>query len=259
MVEWIVNTPMLYDKKLTDYRDKHKRSRTWTDQASHLGVTADELTSWYWTMRTVFGKLCAQAAKPKSGDGATELTQRQRWVVRSFNFLVPHIVRQPVRALGIGAYKAPLTSASGSEVAEDDGQVPGPSSQATPTPTPTPSSRAISHTPDGRTRKRPRVSILDDETTLMDEVAEQQEATTVIRTDVGKILSRAVKPELPRSAFAMWMGSAMTHFHDDIWPTFQKEAFELIHRCVAETRKLRKKEAEIKAAQPPQPPQPPAQ
>ena len=102
MVEWIVNTPMLYDKKLTDYRDKAKRIKAWNDQAVHLGVTPDELTTWYRNMRTVFGKLREKAKKPKSGDGASALTERQTWVMKSFNFLVPHIVRHPGRAGGIG-------------------------------------------------------------------------------------------------------------------------------------------------------------
>ena len=62
-----------------------------------------ELHTWYKTVRTQFGKL----SKRKSGDGSRELSDRDRWVLTSFDFLKTHIVRVTSRQAG-GVSIAPL-------------------------------------------------------------------------------------------------------------------------------------------------------
>lgn len=48
------------------------------------------LKGWYESMRTRFGKISQGG---KSGDGAQENTERDRWILEAFNFLSRHIVR----------------------------------------------------------------------------------------------------------------------------------------------------------------------
>lgn len=50
---------------------------------------AKALRRWYDSMRTRFGKLTLT----KSGQGANERTDRDRWILDTFSFLSKHIVR----------------------------------------------------------------------------------------------------------------------------------------------------------------------
>ena len=93
LVEWIKDNPMLYDKSLTDYRKAAKKREMWTIKAESLGLTYEQIMTWYDSRRTLYGKICGT----KSGQAAKPKTQREEWVLKSFSFLEGHIYRQPSR------------------------------------------------------------------------------------------------------------------------------------------------------------------
>ena len=39
LIEWVKQTPCLYNKGLKDYRDAQKRNRLWHDKAEELGMS----------------------------------------------------------------------------------------------------------------------------------------------------------------------------------------------------------------------------
>lgn len=55
------------------------------------------LMTWYSSMRTRYGKL----VKMKSGDGATERTDRDRFIATHFAFLKNHIAIRKAHQLGV--------------------------------------------------------------------------------------------------------------------------------------------------------------
>ena len=55
-------------------------------------MTAGDLQQWHSMMRTRYGRFGG-----KSGDGAKELTERESWIRRAFQFLAKHIKRVPSR------------------------------------------------------------------------------------------------------------------------------------------------------------------
>ena len=100
IVEWLQDNPFLYDRGHPLYKNKAKKSRTMEEQAKKLGLKTEELARWIHTKRTRFGKLTKMA---KSGTGQTSLTQLDKWILKLFKFLGPHIVRQrDTKTLGIG-------------------------------------------------------------------------------------------------------------------------------------------------------------
>ena len=89
VAEWIADNPMFYNKKLNEYRNKSVKDRRWIKKAKEVGLTYAELHIWFKSMRTRFGKLVKMN---KSGDGAKEHTERDKWILKAFNFLRTHIV-----------------------------------------------------------------------------------------------------------------------------------------------------------------------
>ena len=94
MIAWLKENPLIYDKGKGHYKKKDDKKVMWAEKAAELGLTPQELTTWYETNRTRFGKL----TRRKSGQGNKKLTDRQEWVLKSFAFLQEHINRQPSRA-----------------------------------------------------------------------------------------------------------------------------------------------------------------
>ena len=93
LVEWLIDNPMFYNKGLNDYRDTEKKKAEWTRKSIEIGIPPSELTRWFNSTRTQYGKLI----KPVSGQAARALTERQQWIVDSFSFLNKHIHRQTSR------------------------------------------------------------------------------------------------------------------------------------------------------------------
>jgi hypothetical protein len=87
MVEWLKEHTLLYNKKSSHFKNTAKKTALWDELGARMGHDADLLNVWYRSMRTRFGRL----AKTKSGDGAVDLTDRDAWIFRNFDFLRPYI------------------------------------------------------------------------------------------------------------------------------------------------------------------------
>lgn len=83
MLEFLQENPMLWDIKLTDFRRTDKKNKLWEDQAARLGKTSDYLKGWFKSIRDNYTRL----DKKKSGDGAPDLTEREKWLKDSLGFL----------------------------------------------------------------------------------------------------------------------------------------------------------------------------
>ena len=100
IVEWLQENPFLYDRGHPQYKNKSKKARTMEEQAKKLGIKKEELARWVHTKRTRFGKLTKMS---KSGSGQTSLTELDKWILKLFKFLGPHIVRhRDTKTLGVG-------------------------------------------------------------------------------------------------------------------------------------------------------------
>ena len=83
MLEFIRDNPVLWNVKMTDYRRKDKKDKIWDDQAPRMEKQADTLKGWFRSLRDTHTRL----DKKKSGDGAPDLTQREKWIISNFVFL----------------------------------------------------------------------------------------------------------------------------------------------------------------------------
>lgn len=92
MVEWLQSPEQecILDKKHPNYIKKDLKDALWDKKAMDMGKTADLLRKWYSNMRTRFGKL----KQTPSGSGDIELTSRERWILRHFEFLKPYLIVQ---------------------------------------------------------------------------------------------------------------------------------------------------------------------
>ena len=70
MLEFIMDNPVLWNVKMTDYRRKDK---IWEEQAQQMDKTADTLKGWFRLLRDTH----ARHDKKKSGDSAPNLTERE--------------------------------------------------------------------------------------------------------------------------------------------------------------------------------------
>ena len=101
MVEWLRAHPEMYNKKMKAYKDSHKKEALWRKKAEDLGKDVEVLRVWYRSLRTRLGRLL----KTKSGQADPEVTERDRWILGSQEFLRVHILavtRRPLVSVSIG-------------------------------------------------------------------------------------------------------------------------------------------------------------
>ena len=51
MLDFIRDNPMLWNVKMTDYRNKDMKSKIWDDQAELMGRTVENLKGWLRSLR----------------------------------------------------------------------------------------------------------------------------------------------------------------------------------------------------------------
>ena len=66
-----------------------KTETLWDEFCKKNNLDKESCQTWYTTQRTQYGKLSAE----KSGQGASEVSARNKWIVDNFVFLKDHIVR----------------------------------------------------------------------------------------------------------------------------------------------------------------------
>ena len=87
MALWLQENELLYNKKLTAYKDYKKKETLWESKAASMEKDVQILKTWYRSIRTRFGRLLHR----KSGDGATEITERDHWILKNFDWLKSHV------------------------------------------------------------------------------------------------------------------------------------------------------------------------
>jgi len=105
MVEWLESNTILYNRKLSSYKETVKKEKLWSDKAVEMGKTVDVIKIWYASLRSRYEKL----KKKRSGSGDMELTERDEWVVRNFEFLRPHIYEVPKKTTASVSFKFAIT------------------------------------------------------------------------------------------------------------------------------------------------------
>ena len=79
MVEWLKSNPILFNNKMKGFREKVPKQQMWKKQAKRLSKAANELETWYSSLRTHY--TCTKNANTKSGSGAPGMTDRVKWVL----------------------------------------------------------------------------------------------------------------------------------------------------------------------------------
>lgn len=94
MVEWLTKNPLVYNKKLVAYKDITRKERLWKDKATELQKPVKLLKLWYTSVRSRYGRL-----KKRCGEDVVDLTEREEWILRNFDFLRPFIyeVKQRIK------------------------------------------------------------------------------------------------------------------------------------------------------------------
>ena len=78
MVEWLVDNPVIYNKKMRNYyKDTSLKERQWDDKAAEIGKDKVELQTWYKSVWTCCGRLRKKVSVAED----PELTDRDRWVL----------------------------------------------------------------------------------------------------------------------------------------------------------------------------------
>ena len=88
MASWLEENELLYNKKLNAYKDYRKKDSLWESKAVSIGKDVLILKTWYRSIRSRFTRL----NKKKSGDGTSELTERDHWILTNFAWLNEHVV-----------------------------------------------------------------------------------------------------------------------------------------------------------------------
>ena len=93
LMQWYRDNELLYNKKLSSFRNRTRKTEVKEAQAKKMDKTVEVLENWMLNMRTRYAKLIDD----KSGMATREMTERDQWIYNSFDFLRPHIVRCPTR------------------------------------------------------------------------------------------------------------------------------------------------------------------
>ena len=109
MVEWLRQHPEMYDKRMAQYKDQHRKEFLWQQKTPEMGKNVTVLKVWYKSLRTRLGKLM----KTKSGQAAEEMTDCNRWILTSLEFLrvhIEHVHRRPLVSVSRPCCLSPLFS-----------------------------------------------------------------------------------------------------------------------------------------------------
>lgn len=91
LADFFRDHPIFYNKSLKGYYQmRDKKARLVTEKAEEMGRSAAQISTWFTSMRSSYGRLSAEGP---SGTGKKHLTTRDQWIVTKFAFLKDHIKR----------------------------------------------------------------------------------------------------------------------------------------------------------------------
>ncbi|MEQ2206192.1 hypothetical protein XENOCAPTIV_025272 [Xenoophorus captivus] len=231
MVEWLKTNPILYNRKLKNYKDTNRKEALWREMAGQMGQDILILKTWYTSLRTRYGrlkKLCAE--KQSSG-----LTERDSWILKCFEFLAPHILpvlkrRGKRRKVGVNTISATQNAPSYNA----DLPAPCPKSVKSHSMTPVNSNPTTRQASVGPTPGRgPGTDVSNNHP------AERSQQFLVLQQQELPDQRRPEGDNKERDAFAEWLRSAMHNFEHSIWRRCQRELTDVMYRFIAENDALR--------------------
>jgi hypothetical protein len=77
-----------------EFRLKERKAREWAEKATQYNLTSQQLKTRFKTLRDIVVK---DKKKGKSGDGAKSLTNRTKFVLDNFGFLLQYSHERPSR------------------------------------------------------------------------------------------------------------------------------------------------------------------
>ncbi|XP_060772242.1 uncharacterized protein LOC132883076 isoform X3 [Neoarius graeffei] len=241
LAEWFQDHPCFYDQGQRTFKDRQLKDRLLTEKALeiarllNLHVTIKDVTSWWHSMRTMYGKIFQRS----SGDGKRPQTPRQRWIRANFEFLREHVVPK-TKSKQFGKIPSGQTQAASEPQAfalpcsddEDEFRAPALSKlsrissgtdigRASTTPT--------SNTSQGSTKRRKRVV-----EAKIDYLLTTLEHNIASTGDLGHSVDRPILGTMRReqisikSAFAAWLSAEIEALPDDLMPEFQMKTFGIL-------------------------------
>ncbi|KAK7083637.1 hypothetical protein SK128_007665 [Halocaridina rubra] len=225
VVKWFQEHEIFYNKKLTDYRDTGKKARLLEEKAVELNVHVNQLKTWCDGMRTRFARISSTC----SGQGTVldELTERDRWIYNSFQFLRPHIVRVPSRQSKTfrkeeQAPPRPSTSSNpdmqvvADDEASQDIDIP-PVDQSLPTSLPS-------------SRKSPSSAATPDEPQkqLLEKLSQQYQQTIALQNRLVSTLQPQSTQVKQVTHFMAFLGSLCETMTPAAWKSFMVKAHQLV-------------------------------
>ena len=239
IVEFLKEHECLYNKRHPLYKDTQTKDMLWGDFCETRNLDPEEVKKWVQSQRTIYGKL----TQTKSGLPPHRLTERQRWVTTTFDFLKTHIVRHMTKKGRFpkpGAYTTSPTQGSQSEAeGQDVSRAHHDLDTTTRMSTPVrPSSKTAS------VRSPPQSK---DNLTL-----EMREYFERIETSIQSFMKESVsaKVDSPKSAFMNWLTLELDGIDDDDFSTFKTEAFNLVQQLQQSSRQRSQKPKPSTSSQP---------
>ncbi|XP_050711228.1 uncharacterized protein LOC126995584 [Eriocheir sinensis] len=222
MVEWLEDHPILYNKKLSSYKDTAKKERLWLEKAAELGKPVLVLKTWYTSLRSRYGRL------KKSGDPDPELTEREEWILRVFEFLRPHIYDVQKRT----TLKIAATDTAAPEDQDEDMPGPSPSGSATrvvPSPT---SSEFSLVTPRPRAQRQAEA-----EEAVLESIQKREKQLIALQQQMMQHLKPTGDRE--REAFVEWIRTVILDLDYSLWRRFQHQISNLTYQFITENDKMK--------------------
>lgn len=100
MVEWLTEEDYIWDNKKTNYRRRDLKDARWQEISAKLGVPVDHLKGWWAAIRDQWTRF----HHPKSGQAAPIFTERQQWIIQSFDFLKRVVRHRPQSVRPVSTY-----------------------------------------------------------------------------------------------------------------------------------------------------------
>ncbi|WAR21715.1 hypothetical protein MAR_015689 [Mya arenaria] len=224
MVDWLREHPLLFNKRLSLYKDKGKKDALWAEQARKLGKEVVLLTVWYRSIRTRYGKL----ARPKSGAGTGDRTERDIWIMGKFDFLKSHIYE--VRPRTFVSLKAKLAAQTpvddDAESVDNDDNIQQLPSTSVPTSSQEEPKRHVIL--DVRPKRSSSRATAEEEM-LLRTLDERGRQSMQLQEKLLDIIKPAARPS-ERATYGDWAKSVMEDLDPSLWRQFQQEQSQLLYK-----------------------------
>ena len=213
MIEFLRENTFLYDKKRKLYHDRNLRDSAWTRQAAKLSRTKEDLEVWYDSIRTRYGKLLKDMKK--SGSGAKDHSDRDKWIMAQLSFLQPFITnRRSSKPLVSIKEKIGTSTPSTLGGPSDESDTPNQDNFQPTNSTPVAPQSATEDTPDPSTNDKKKVSRQEQLADQLRQAGDQQNQLLLLTKD---FFQRSQEGDPVRRSFCQYAESVMLKLPNDLY------------------------------------------